>query len=70
MQCRARLGIYRAGRMPPYDGVALSWFDDEAALAVAARAPEIARMRDDEPNLLAPGRAPFVLAREIEIALP
>lgn len=56
--------------MPPYDGVALSWFDDEAALAVAARAPEIARMRDDEPNLLAPGRAPFVLAREIEIALP
>ncbi len=67
VQCHARLGIYRAGRTPPYDGVALSWFDDEAALLVAARSPEIARMREDEPNLLAPGPTPFVFAREIEI---
>ncbi len=69
VQCPARRGIYQAGRTPLYDGVAMSWFDDEAALPVVVGSPEYARMRADEPNLLAPGRAPLVIAREVEIEL-
>jgi hypothetical protein len=70
VQCPARVGIYRAGRTPAFDGAPMSWFDDEAALTAAAASPEYAAMRADEPSFLAPGRLPFVIAREIEIALP
>jgi len=68
VQCPARLGIYREGRAPAFDGVPMSWFADEAALDAAAASPEYARMRADEANFLAPGRIPFVIAREVEIA--
>jgi uncharacterized protein (TIGR02118 family) len=67
VQSRARLGIYRAGRTPAFDGVSLSWFDDEQTLRAAGSSPELARMRADEPSFLAPGRLPFVIAREVEI---
>ena len=70
VQCPARLGIYRTGRSPAFDGVPMSWFDDEHALREAAASPESARTRADEPNFLAPGRLPFAITREIEIALP
>jgi uncharacterized protein (TIGR02118 family) len=70
VQCRARRGFYESGRAPLYDGVALAWFDDAAALPVVVRSPEYAAMRADEPNLLAPGAAPLVIVREAEIALP
>ena len=70
VQCPARLGIYRAGRSPAFDGVPMSWFDDENALRAAAASPEYARTRADEPSFLAPGRLPFAIVREIEIALP
>jgi len=69
VQCCARRGIYQAGRTPLFDGVALAWFDDEAALPAVVRSPEYAAMRADEPNLIAPGPAPLVIAREIEIEL-
>jgi uncharacterized protein (TIGR02118 family) len=67
VQCTARRGIYQAGRTPLYDGVALAWFDGEDALPAVVRSPEYAAMRADEPNLLVPGRAPLVVAREVEI---
>ncbi|HEY8120105.1 MAG TPA: EthD family reductase [Myxococcota bacterium] len=67
VQCHARLGIYQAGRAPPFDGIPMSWFDDEAALRTAGRSPELARTRADEANFLAPGRLPLVVAREVEI---
>jgi len=70
VQCPARLGIYRAGRSPAFDGVPMSWFDDEDALRAAAASPEYARTRADEPNFLAPGRLPFAIVCEVEIALP
>jgi uncharacterized protein (TIGR02118 family) len=70
VQCPARLGIYRAGRSPAFDGVPMSWFDDDDALRAATASPEYARMRADEPNFLAPGRIPFAIVREFEIALP
>jgi uncharacterized protein (TIGR02118 family) len=67
VQCHARLGIYRSGRAPVFDGIPMSWFDDEDALRAAGRSEELARTRADEPNFLAPGRLPAVAVREIEI---
>jgi uncharacterized protein (TIGR02118 family) len=69
VQCHARRGIYQSGRTPLYDGVALAWFDSETALPAMLRSPEYASMRADEPNLLAPGSSPLVIAREVEIEL-
>jgi uncharacterized protein (TIGR02118 family) len=69
VQCHARRGIYEAGRTPVYDGIPMSWFDDESTLRAAAETPEYARTRADEANFLAPGRLPFVVASEVEIAL-
>ena len=70
VQCHARLGGYQAGRAPVFDGFPMSWFEDEAALREAGRSAEFARTREDEPRFIAPGRLPFVIAREVEIALP
>jgi len=69
VQCHARRGIYESGRTPVYDGIPMSWFDDEDSLRAAAQSDEYARTRADEPNFLAPGRLPFVIVREIEIAV-
>jgi uncharacterized protein (TIGR02118 family) len=69
VQSHARLGGYAAGRMPPYDGVPLVWFDDAAALRSACETPEYARVRADEASLLAAGPVPFVLARGVEVAI-
>lgn len=69
VQCHARLGGYQGGRAPVFDGVPMSWFDDEAAFRAAGRSAEFALTRADEPSFLAPGRLPFVVAREVEIAL-
>lgn len=67
VQCHARLGIYQAGRAPAFDGVPMSWFDDEEALRSSARSVPFERTRADEANFLAPGRLPFVIAHEVEI---
>jgi len=69
VQCHARRGIYAAGRAPAFDGIPMSWFDDEAALRAARGTPDYARTRADEPNFLEPGRLPFVITRELEIPI-
>jgi uncharacterized protein (TIGR02118 family) len=65
----ARLGGYAAGRVPAFDGVALEWFENAAALAASAATPEGALVSRDEASFLAPGPVPFVLTRAVEIAL-
>lgn len=67
VQCRARPGIYAAGRTPPFDGIPISWFEDVDALRVSARSAEYAATRADERNFMAPGRLPFVIAAAHEI---
>jgi uncharacterized protein (TIGR02118 family) len=69
VQCHARKGIYASGRSPDYDGVPMSWFDDLAALRASSTAPEYEATRADEANFMAPGRIPFVVAAEREIAV-
>ena len=64
VQSPTRRAVYESGRMPAYDGAALTWFDDTEAMRASAATPEYARVRDDEPNFLAPGPAPFIITRE------
>jgi uncharacterized protein (TIGR02118 family) len=63
VQSHTRLPAYRDGRKPPLDGVALTWFDDTAAMRAAALTPEYANTRADEHNFLTEPLA-FVITRQ------
>jgi uncharacterized protein (TIGR02118 family) len=47
----------------PFDGLAITWFDDVAAMRVGAATEAYARTRADERNFLA-GELPFVITTE------
>ena len=47
----------------PYDGLAITWFDDVAAMRAGAATAAYARTRADERNFLA-GELPFVITTE------
>ena len=47
----------------PYDGLAITWFDDVAAMRAGAATDAYARTRADEANFLA-GELPFVITTE------
>lgn len=64
VQNHTRRSIYDSGRTPPYDGVAMAWFDDMQALRAAAPTPEFERLRADVENFIARDRSPFVLTQE------
>lgn len=66
VQSHTRLAAYRDGRRPALDGVALTWFDDVAAMRASALTPEYARTRADEHNFLTEPLA-FVITREREM---
>jgi len=63
VQSHTRRAAYEGGRTPRWDGVALTWFDDTAAMRASAASDEYARVRADEPNFLSPG-SPFIITRE------
>jgi uncharacterized protein (TIGR02118 family) len=64
VQSQTRRSAYEGGRVPAYDGVALTWFDStEAALSTVAT-DEYARVVSDNAVLLAPGAIPSILTRE------
>jgi uncharacterized protein (TIGR02118 family) len=69
VQCHTLPEAYGRGPEPRYDGVPMSWFDDLEALRTSARSPELQRTRADELNFMISGRLPFVIAREVEIAI-
>ena len=64
VQNHTRRGIYDSGKTPPYDGVAICWFDDLQALRDAAATSEFERLRRDVENFMERDRSPFVLAKE------
>jgi uncharacterized protein (TIGR02118 family) len=64
VQSHVRRGLYASGRTPRYDGLAITWFDDTDAMRAAATTPEYRATRADEPNFLAPGEPPFIIATE------
>ncbi len=52
VQNHARATAYRDGRTPAYDGFALTWFEDTAAMRASAQTTEYAATRADEDNFL------------------
>lgn len=58
---------YERALSPRWDGLALTWFDDIAAIRRSAGLPEYAATRADEPNFLAPGELPFLIMTEREL---
>jgi uncharacterized protein (TIGR02118 family) len=64
VQSHTRRSGYEGGRVPAYDGVAVTWFDDTQAMRVSATMPEYARTRADEGNFIAPGPIPVIITRE------
>jgi uncharacterized protein (TIGR02118 family) len=64
VQNPTRRAIYDSGGTPPFDGVAMAWFNDTQALRAAAPTPEFERLRADLENFIARDRSAFVLTRE------
>ncbi len=64
VQSHTRPSAYERGRIPAYDGVAITWFDDTQAMRASAATAEYARTRADEPNFLAPGDPAFIITTE------
>lgn len=64
VQNPTRRAIYDSGRVPPYDGAAMAWFDGMDALRAAAATPEFARLRGDVPNFIDRARSPSLLTTE------
>jgi len=62
VQAHLSPGTREAGTAP-YDGLAITWFDDVAAMRAGAATEAYARTRADEPNFLA-GELPFVITTE------
>lgn len=64
IQSQTRPEDYRDGQTPQWDGFALTWFDSTDAMRQSALTEEYARTREDEPNFIAPGHLPIVIAKE------
>lgn len=64
VQSHTRLAGYERGRQPAWDGIAIIWFDDSAALRAAMATPEHAATKADDANFIAPGPVPFIITTE------
>jgi uncharacterized protein (TIGR02118 family) len=67
VQCHTRLSAYRAGRQPPYDGVAEVWFDSTDAMRQSEKTLEYAAVRADEPNFIDGSKLRFIITKEYEM---
>jgi uncharacterized protein (TIGR02118 family) len=64
VQSHTRLAAYGRGREPAWDGIAIIWFDDPAALRVATATPEWGCAKADDANFIAPGPVSFIITAE------
>ena len=65
VQSHTLLGGYRDGRVPAWDGCAITWFDNVAAMRQSAQSAAYARTREDEPNFLDTDKEiPFIITTE------
>lgn len=64
VQSHTRLSAYNRGHDPAWDGAAILWFDDSAALRAATTTPEWNRAKADDANFLAPGPVAFIVTTE------
>ena len=68
VQNHCRLGIYRSGRTPVYDGCAMVWADRES-FATAMTSEVMRRARDYERGLLKLDEIALAFARPVDIAI-
>ena len=68
VQSHTRRSAYEAGRVPAYDGAAITWYDSAEAFRAAAAGAEYARVAADGPSFLSMDRIRSILTREHVIA--
>lgn len=61
------LDVYRDTPSPPYDGLAITWFDSTAEMRRGTTTQVYADTRADEANFLPPGHLPIIITREVEM---
>jgi uncharacterized protein (TIGR02118 family) len=64
VQSHTRRAAYEAGRVPAYDGAAITWYDSVEAFRAAAAGAEYARVAADGPSFLSMDRLRTILTRE------
>lgn len=62
-QNHLRANVYAEG-LPPYDGLAITWFASTADMKLGTGTQEYAATRADEPNFLPDGHLPIIITRE------
>jgi uncharacterized protein (TIGR02118 family) len=67
VQSHTRRSAYGAGRVPAYDGAALTWYDSTQAFRDAAATAEYARAAADGPSFLSMDRTRSIPTREYVI---
>jgi uncharacterized protein (TIGR02118 family) len=67
VQSHTRRSAYETGRVPAYDGAALTWYDSVQAFRGAAATAEYARAAADGPSFLSMDRTRSILTREYVI---
>ncbi len=64
-QNHLQMGCYApVGAMPPFDGLAITWFDSTTDMKQGAATPIYAETRADEANFLPDGHLPFIVTNE------
>lgn len=63
-QDHLRIEEYEQGATPPFDGLAVTWFESTAHMKEGAQTEIYARTRADEANFLPDGHLPFIVSRE------
>lgn len=66
-QNHVRLGAYRDGHRPTWDGLAITWFDSTDAMRAAATTEAYRHTRADEPNFIVAGDVPTLLTKEFVV---
>src|SRR5713226_8327292 len=64
VQNHTRRSAYEAGRVPAYDGAAITWYGSAEEFRAAAASAEYARVAADDPSFLAMDRIRSILTRE------
>ncbi len=64
VQSHPRPSAYTRDRDPAWDGIAIVWFDDAAALRAATATPEWDRVKADDDHFIAPGPVAFIITTE------
>lgn len=71
VQNHVRRRAYDAGRVPPFDGVTMTWSRDLDDLRASARSEELRRVVEDQVHFMANpgGELPTLIVEEHEVAL-